>query len=68
MIICICNRLSERTIRQAVDAGASCSDHVFEHCGSQVNCGKCLDFMDEIVDSANGGLGAMPGAAGIAAE
>lgn len=68
MIICICNRLSESAIRQAAGAGAVSIDHVFEHCGGQVNCGKCLDFMEEILDNAGGSLGAMAGITGVPAE
>ena len=68
MIVCICNRLSESAIRQAAGAGAVSIDHVFEQCGGQVNCGKCLDFMEEILDSAGSSLGAMAGIAGVPAE
>ena len=68
MIICICNRLSESAIRQAAGAGASSIDHVFEHCGGSVNCGKCLDFMEEILENAGGSLASMSGITGVPAE
>ena len=68
MIICICNRLSESAIRQAAGAGAVSIEHVFEHCGGSVNCGKCLDFMEEILDNASGSLASMSGITGVLAE
>ncbi len=68
MIVCICNRLSERAIRQAAGAGAVSIDHVFEQCGASVNCGKCLDFMEEILDNNAPGLSSMGSGAGMPAE
>lgn len=68
MIVCICNRLSEKTIRQAAGAGARSTEHVFEHCGSAVNCGKCLDFMEEIIDHHHGSMAPMASPAAVPAE
>lgn len=68
MIICICNRLSESAIRQAAGAGAASIEHVFEHCGASVNCGKCLDFMEEILDNNAPALASMGHGAGMPGE
>ena len=68
MIICICNRLSEGAVRNAAGAGAVSPDHVFEHCGGQVNCGKCLDFMEEILDAAQDVVEPMGSFAAVPAE
>jgi len=68
MIICICNRLSESAIRQAASAGAASIEHVFEHCGGSVNCGKCLDFMEEILDNNAPRLSSMGSGVGMPAE
>ncbi|MEL6322774.1 MAG: (2Fe-2S)-binding protein [Pseudomonadota bacterium] len=41
MIICICNRINEKTARAAVDAGARSPKDVLAHAGCRFNCGKC---------------------------
>jgi len=41
MIVCICNNISERKIRQAVDAGATTMPKLRDSLGVGTCCGKC---------------------------
>lgn len=51
MIVCICNRLRETEVQGAIAQGARCAEDVHAACGVNVNCGCCLDAMDEMIDS-----------------
>ena len=54
MIICICNRLRDSEVQGAIAQGARCAEDVHTHCGVDVNCGCCLDTIDDMVDAARG--------------
>ena len=41
MIVCICNNISEREIRQAVDFGLSTMDELSRELGVATCCGQC---------------------------
>lgn len=41
MIVCVCNNVSERKIRQAVNAGATTMPQLREQLGVGTCCGKC---------------------------
>ncbi len=49
MIICICRRLNDTAVRDAVSAGARCPDSVQAHHGCAFNCGKCKTAIGEII-------------------
>lgn len=49
MIICICRRLNETAVHDAVDAGARTPAEVQAHHGCRFNCGKCRDAMDDVI-------------------
>ena len=51
MIVCHCRRVSDRTIRAAVQAGADTEDAVSEVCGAGSRCGRCLPAVSELIDS-----------------
>jgi bacterioferritin-associated ferredoxin len=50
MIVCSCNRITERELRQAARAGAPCLNSAYAHLGCEVKCGGCVDFAQEVVD------------------
>jgi bacterioferritin-associated ferredoxin len=52
MIVCVCNRLNETKIRDAISRGPSCSDEVYALCGVRKNCGRCQETIAEMVDAA----------------
>jgi bacterioferritin-associated ferredoxin len=41
MIVCVCHNVSERKIREAVDAGISSMPELREQLGVGTCCGKC---------------------------
>lgn len=49
MIICICRRINENGVREAVQCGARCPDSVQAHHGNTFNCGKCRNAMGEVI-------------------
>lgn len=51
MIVCSCNRITERELRQAARAGAPCAPSAYAHLGCQVQCGGCVEFASEVIAS-----------------
>ncbi|MEM9938880.1 MAG: (2Fe-2S)-binding protein [Pseudomonadota bacterium] len=49
MIICICRRINEQGVREAVEAGARSPEAVQAHHGCRFNCGKCRCAMGETI-------------------
>ena len=49
MIICVCNRINCRSVREAVDAGARSPKAVQAHHGCKINCGKCSTTIGEMI-------------------
>jgi bacterioferritin-associated ferredoxin len=41
MIVCVCNNVSDRKIRQAIDAGMTTMPQLREHLDVGTCCGKC---------------------------
>jgi bacterioferritin-associated ferredoxin len=50
MIVCICNALSDRTIRAAAHDGAATVDEALAACGTALNCGCCRDAIANLID------------------
>jgi bacterioferritin-associated ferredoxin len=50
MIVCHCRRVSDRTIRAAVQAGAGCEESVAKACGAGSCCGGCVPAVRELID------------------
>ena len=49
MFICICNAITDREVRAAIDAGASDWREVHSYHCHEPNCGKCeADILDQI--------------------
>lgn len=66
MIICICRRLNDQAVRDAVHAGAREPEAVQAHHGCAFNCGKCRVAIGEIISDHMEQAGAP--AATLAAE
>lgn len=60
MIICICNRINCKSVREAVKAGARSPKAVQKHHGCAFNCGKCSCSIGALIAEENDKL-AMPG-------
>lgn len=61
MIICVCNRINCRGVREAVDSGARSPKAVQAHHGCRFNCGKCSTSIGEMIaESMDGQTEALP--------
>lgn len=49
MIICICRRINDVGVREAVDSGARSPEAVQAHHGCAFNCGKCRTAIGEMI-------------------
>ncbi len=61
MIVCICRRVSDASIRAALDAGATTADDVARATGASTECGCCRGTVEAIVRS-HGACASPPGA------
>ena len=52
MIVCLCQRISDRDIRQAVAGGVRDFDPLPEETARARNCGCCHDCAREVFDAA----------------
>lgn len=50
MIVCVCNNISDREIRQAVDLGLSSMAELSRDLGVGTCCGKCVDCACKVLD------------------
>jgi len=59
MYVCLCNSVTDREIRQAVDLGATSFHDLREGLGIAANCGKCdacaRDILREALAGSHGG-------------
>ncbi len=51
MIICICRRINEAGVRDAVAAGARSPEAVQAHHGCAFNCGRCRTAMGDVISN-----------------
>ena len=49
MIVCVCNAIREREVRQAARNGATCPNSAYRACGRKPRCGQCIPFAREII-------------------
>ena len=52
MIVCVCNRITEKEVREAARAGARTPETAYEKLGCEVQCGCCLDYAQDVIDDA----------------
>jgi bacterioferritin-associated ferredoxin len=48
--VCLCNRVSERRVRRAIDAGARCVETVAMTCGAGTTCFSCHPTIEDLLD------------------
>jgi bacterioferritin-associated ferredoxin len=51
MIVCVCNNISDREIRQAVDLGITSMDELRRDLGVATCCGQCASYAQEVLTS-----------------
>ena len=49
MIVCVCNNISDREIRQAMDLGITSMDELRDALGVATCCGQCFSCAEEIL-------------------
>jgi len=49
MIVCVCNNISDREIRQAVDLGLTSMADLYKELGVGTCCGKCVSYAREVM-------------------
>jgi len=50
MIVCVCNNISDREIRQAVELGITSMEELRRDLGVATCCGQCLSCAEEILN------------------
>jgi bacterioferritin-associated ferredoxin len=51
MIVCVCNNISDREIRQAVDLGLSSMEELSRDLGVATCCGQCADCAKQVLSA-----------------
>ena len=54
MIVCVCNRITEKEVREAARSGASTPEKAYAAVDCDVQCGCCLDYAQEVIDDERG--------------
>ena len=54
MIVCVCNRLTEKDVREAAQCGARTPEAAYASHDCEMQCGCCLDYAQEIIDEVKG--------------
>ncbi len=49
MYVCICRRVTDKTIRQCVHQGAECAEQVGRMCRAGTDCGNCTEMVEEVI-------------------
>ena len=49
MIVCVCNNISDREIRQAVDLGITSMDELRRDLGVATCCGQCASYAEDVL-------------------
>lgn len=60
MIVCHCQRVTDRMIRASIRAGATTEEAVTEVCGAGSCCGGCVPTVTEILVEERGGSLRLP--------
>ena len=54
MIVCVCNRISEKEVREAARAGAATPEAAYARVGCEIQCGCCLEYAQDVIDEERG--------------
>jgi bacterioferritin-associated ferredoxin len=50
MYVCICNALTDRTLREAITrTGSRCPEEAYAACGCRAKCGKCIGAISQLL-------------------
>lgn len=48
-LVCLCEGVSERKVRRAVEQGAASVAEIGEHCGAGTNCFGCHPTLEDVL-------------------
>ncbi|UZK66139.1 (2Fe-2S)-binding protein [Sphingomonas sp. M1-B02] len=51
MVVCVCNAIRERDVRDAARSGATSACQAYRAMGLQPKCGQCVSFAREIINN-----------------
>lgn len=68
MIVCVCRRVSDHQIRQAVARGVTDFDSLVLETGASSQCGACRGCAQEVFMNARNGCSACPQACALATK
>lgn len=54
MIVCVCKRISDKTIKEFIENGISDFRHLQAHCAVGSGCGKCIRFVEQMIEKRRG--------------
>ena len=54
MIVCVCHRVSEKKVKQAIANGATSVSDVARTCGAGTECGACCVEIRDMIQAKNG--------------
>ena len=66
MIVCVCNNISDREIRQAIELGITSMDELRADLGVATCCGQCASYAEEVLNEHLAKLDAQVAAPAIA--
>ncbi|WP_420136686.1 (2Fe-2S)-binding protein [Sphingomonas sp.] len=49
MVVCHCNAIREREVREAARSGAQCPYSAYAALGRRPRCGQCIPFARELI-------------------
>jgi len=52
MIVCVCNRITEKEVRDAARGGSTTPEQAYACVGFEPQCGCCLDYAQDVIDEA----------------
>jgi bacterioferritin-associated ferredoxin len=51
MIVCVCNNISDREIRQAIELGITSMDELRRDLGVATCCGQCSSYAEDVLNT-----------------
>lgn len=66
MIVCVCNNISDREIRQAIELGITSMDELRADLGVSTCCGQCASYAEDVLNEHLAKLDAQAAAPAIA--
>ncbi len=52
MILCVCNAISDRQVRQLAESGVTTAEDVYRALDCVPQCGECIPFVQEALSRA----------------